>query len=96
MDKVFQDAKDKYVSATMLYGKKGETKLYSDAAFKIQAVASEASEAFAKRALVTYDGGVYTPVSCTTASGVVTLTIVTTGSASAATLIALSSAKDPE
>ena len=93
MDKVFQDAKDKYVSATMLYGKKGETKLYSDAAFKIQAVASEAC---AKRALVTYDGGVYTPVSCTTASGVVTLTIVTTGSASAATLIALSSAKDPE
>lgn len=94
MDCIFDDAKDLHVSAYLLYGKKGETKLYSDAACKTQVTTSVASDAFKKRVIVSYDGGLYAPVSCVVASEVATVTIVTTGSASAATLIALSSAKD--
>lgn len=94
MDCIFWDANDKYVIGWMLYGKKADTKLYKDAGCTVQATTTETETAFKKRTVISYDGGLYQPVSCVTASGVAKVTIATAGSSDSVTLVALSSVKD--
>ncbi len=63
MDRLFDDAKDKNVSATYIYGKSSDTKAYADAGCTIQMKTSEMKEAFLKRALVVIGDDLYIPVS---------------------------------
>lgn len=94
MDRIDWDANDKYAIGWVLYGKKADSKIYLDAACTKQATSSEVEMAFKKRIVVSYDGGLYTPVSCVTTSGITKLGILTAGSSDSVTMTALSSAKD--
>lgn len=87
MKQIFQDAKDKYVVATIVYAKAGDTKAYVDPECKIQFEAVDLDEAFVKGAQIVTAAGTYVPVSKTVASstGVVTLTYVTTDTTTATT-----------
>lgn len=82
IDKIYEDAKDLHVADYILYAKKGDTKLYTDEAFKVQAGTATALECFNKGCLVKYDDGMYSPVSATVTSNVASLTIVVAGTAS--------------
>ena len=46
MEKLYNDAKDKNVSATYIYGKSSDTKAYADSGCTIQMKTSELKEAF--------------------------------------------------
>ena len=58
MEKIFQDAKDKYVTAVVLYAD-GSKKLFVDAAGSIAASAEVALDAFLKGVLVIKSGTAY-------------------------------------
>lgn len=62
MDKIYADADDKYVIATILYGKASDKYLYKDAAHTIKLTKEELFEICSKRALVNYDGAYYVPL----------------------------------
>ena len=94
MERIYWDANDKYAIAWVLYGKKSDSKIYLDAACTKQATSSEVEIAFKKRTVVSYDGGLYAPVSCVTTSGITKLGILIAGSSDSVTMTALSSAKD--
>ena len=49
--------------------------------------------AFKKRIVVSYDGGLYAPVSCVTTPGITKLGILIAGASDSVTMTALSSAK---
>lgn len=94
MDCIYWDANDKYIIGWIFYGKKADNKIYLDAECTKQATSSEVEAAFKKRIVVSYDGGFYEPVACTTASGVTKLSILLAGSSDTPTMTSLSSAKD--
>ena len=74
MVKIYNDAKDKNVSAVVIYGKtSGDTKAYVDSEYKIQFKTSELKEAFLKRAVVMIGNDCYTPVSFTVSSNIGTV-----------------------
>ena len=52
MEKIFQDAKDKYVTAVVVYGKASDSKLYTDNEFTEQVTEEVAREAFKKGLLL--------------------------------------------
>ncbi len=52
MEMIFQDAKDKYVTAIVVYGKAEDGKLYVDAAFREQVAQAVVEDAFAKNVLL--------------------------------------------
>ncbi len=52
MEKIFQDAKDKYVTAVVVYGKSADSKLYVDADFSEQASIDVVKDAFEKGVLM--------------------------------------------
>lgn len=70
MEKLYNDAKDKFVSAYYIYGKTGETKAYADAACTVQMKTSELKEAVLKRAVIKIGEAIYIPVSFTVSSKV--------------------------
>lgn len=70
MVKLFDDAKDKNVSATYIYGKASDTKAYTDEACTVQMKTSELREAVLKRAVIVIGDAVYIPVSFSVASNV--------------------------
>ena len=70
MVKLFDDAKDKNVSATYIYGKASDTKAYADEACTVQMKTSELREAVLKRAVIIIGDAVYIPVSFSVASNV--------------------------
>ena len=70
MVKLFDDAKDKNVSATYIYGKTSDTKAYADEACTVQMKTSELREAVLKRAVIIIGDAVYIPVSFSVASNV--------------------------
>ena len=70
MVKLFDDAKDKNVSATYIYGKASDTKAYTDEACTVQMKTSELREAVLKRAVIIIGDAVYIPVSFSVASNV--------------------------
>ena len=94
MDRIYWDANDKYAIGSILYVKKSYSKIYLDAECTKQATSSEVETAFKKRIVVSYDGGLYEPVSCVTTSGITKLGILIAGSSDSVTMTALSSAKD--
>ena len=52
MEKIFQDAKDKYVTAVVVYGKAADSKIYVDADFTEQAPIDAVKDAFEKGVLM--------------------------------------------
>lgn len=52
MEKIFQDAKDKYVTAIVVYGNISDSKLYVDAEHTEQVKQEVIEDAFAKNALL--------------------------------------------
>lgn len=56
MNKIFQDAKDKYVTAVIVFGKAEDHKLYVDAEFSEQVKADVVLDAFLKGVLVVAAG----------------------------------------
>ena len=52
MDKIFQDAKDKYVTAVIVYGKTADSKIYVDADFSEQVGIDVVKDAFEKGVLM--------------------------------------------
>ena len=70
MVKLFDDAKDKNVSATYIYGKASDAKAYADEACTVQMKTSELREAVLKRAVIIIGDAFYIPVSFSVASNV--------------------------
>ena len=96
MEKLYNDAKDKNVSATYIYGKTGDTKAYADSGCTIQMKTSELKEAFLKRALIVIGNNFYIPVSfsVTSNTGSVTYAKPNSSTATSADLGTLTAAKD--
>lgn len=96
MEKLYNDAKDKNVSATYIYGKTSDTKAYADSGCTIQMKTSELKEAFLKRAIIVIGEAFYIPVSFSVSSntGSVTYAKPNTSTATSADLGTLTAAKD--
>lgn len=77
MEKLFDDAKDKNVSAVYVYGKSNDTKAYVDAAGTKQLKSSELKEAFLKRALIVIGDEIFDPVKLTVSEGIAKVWYVT-------------------
>lgn len=79
MKKLYNDAKDKNVSATYIYGKTGseDTKAYSDEACTIQMKTSELKEAVFKRALIVIGEAIFVPVGFTVSSNIGSVNYIT-------------------
>ena len=56
MKKIFQDAKDKYVTAVIVFAKAADHKLYDDAEFTTQSKEAVVKDAFLKGVLVVASG----------------------------------------
>lgn len=96
MEKLYNDAKDKNVSATYIYGKASDTKAYADSGCTVQMKTSELKEAFLKRALIVIGNNFYIPVSfsVTSNTGSVTYAKPNSSTATSADLGTLTAAKD--
>lgn len=96
MEKLYNDAKDKNVSATYIYGKTGDTKAYADSGCTVQMKTSELKEAFLKRALIVIGNNFYIPVSfsVTSNAGSVTYAKPNSSTITSADLGTLTAAKD--
>lgn len=77
MEKLFNDAKDKNVSAVYVYGKADDTKAYVDAAGTKQLKTSELKEAFLKRAIIVIGDEMFMPIKLTISSKVASIWYVT-------------------
>ena len=63
MEMIFQDAKDKYVTAVVVYGKASDSKLYVDAEYSKQVDQAVVEDAFDKNVLLVKVGTTkYRPV----------------------------------
>lgn len=98
MDKIYQDSKDVYVSANVIYDK-GDGKAYSDSGKTTQLTTSALKDAFLKGAIIFLNDESYAiPVSYSEASSIGSIAYivpnaVTATSADIATLVAVA---DPE
>ena len=87
MKKIFEDAKDVHVRATMVYVKANDAYAYADAAKTVKIPHAVLKDMYYK-GMVIVDGAVeYKPVSYKTASGVGTLTYVKTDGTTATTAV---------
>ena len=59
MEKIFEQAKDLHVVATLVYSNGTDTNAYADAECTVQFKASELKEVFVKGALINVNGGLY-------------------------------------
>lgn len=77
-EKIYGDAKDKYVAACKIYTKAADTYAYADSACETKIEADDLKDLFIKGAVIITTAGMFKPVSCKEASGEITLTYVTT------------------
>lgn len=73
MDKIFDQAKDKNVSAIVIYGKGSDGKAYADANGTTQLKTSELKDAFLKRAIIQIGTEYFIPVAFSITSNVGTV-----------------------
>lgn len=73
MDKIFDQAKDKNVSAIVIYGKGSDGKAYADANGTTQLKTSELKDAFLKRAIIQIGTEYFIPVTFNITSNVGTV-----------------------
>lgn len=82
MKKIFQDAKDKYVTALIVFGKAADSKLYEDAEYTKQVDQADVEDAFEKGVLMVVVGTAeYRPVKV--AGNKVTIVDISSGSVTA-------------
>ena len=67
MKKVFQDAKDKYVAATIVFYNSTDSKFYEDEAFTTEVSADDLKDLFYKNLIAVKDGVSYTAKSMSAA-----------------------------
>lgn len=86
MDKIYNDAKDKNVAATVIYARGSDGKAWKDSEGKVQFTTSELEDAFFKRTLIHYGTDMYyVPVGFIIANKIAKVTYaVTTGSGDSA------------
>lgn len=96
MDRIFDDAKDKYVRATYVYGKASDTAAYVDSECTEKYKTSALKEVFLKGAVIVIGSDLFAPLNFILKSGVGSITYVKadTTTATTAVLGTLSSAKD--
>ena len=96
MEKLYNDAKDKNVSATYIYGKSSDTKAYANADCTVQMKTSELKEAFLKRAIIVIGDAFFNPsgFSITSNVGSVTYAKPNASTVTSADLGTLTAAKD--
>ena len=96
MDKIFDQAKDKNVSAIVIYGKGSDGKAYADANGTTQLKTSELKDAFLKRAIIQIGTEYFIPVTFSITSNVGTVKYAKSNSttATSADLGSLVSIKD--
>ena len=87
MDRIFNDAKDKNVRATCVYGKTSDTAAYVDSAFTTKFKTSELKEVFLKGAIVLINGMYYAPVNYGEKSGAGYVTYVKADTSTATTAV---------
>lgn len=94
MDRIYNDAKDKNVSAVVIYGK--SNKAYVDEECTVEMTTSELEEVFKKRGVINISGKFYTPLSYSVASGIGSVVYVDpkSGETTTAVLGTLSAVKD--
>lgn len=95
MEKIYDQAKDKNVSAIVIYGKGSDGKAYHDAAGTKQYETRELQDAFIKRAVIKIGNDYFIPISFTVATNVGTVLYAkagtTDGSAATAKLMSVAS-----
>ena len=96
MEKIFDQAKDKNVSAVVIYGKGTDGKAYADAEGTTQLKTSELKDAFLKRAVIQIGTDYFIPVSFSVTSNIGTVKYAKPNSSTAtsADLGSLVSVKD--
>ena len=96
MEKIFDQAKDKNVSAVVIYGKGADGKAYADAEGTTQLKTSELKDAFLKRAVIKIGTDYFIPVSFSVTSNIGTVKYAKPNSSTAtsADLGSLVSVKD--
>lgn len=96
MEKIFDQAKDKNVSAVVIYGKGTDGKAYADAEGTTQLKTSELKDAFLKRAVIKIGTDYFIPVSFSVTSNIGTVKYAKPNSSTAtsADLGSLVSVKD--
>ena len=88
MDKIYQDAKDKYVTASLIYAKNGDTKAYSDSACTKTIDVITLKNIFEQGCIVIDASGIeYRPISYHETAGVGTITYVKTDGSTATTAV---------
>ena len=68
MNKIFEQSKDLHVSASVIYGKSGDTKAYADEACTVQMTTAELKEAVIKRAIIQIGTDIFIPIAFTVVS----------------------------
>lgn len=94
MDKIFKDANDKNVAATIIYNSSNKAvRSYGANAANDQFEADELLNAFKKGCIIRNNGNYYTPVHAEVAeaTGVVTIHFITVGTGGAPALASLTS-----
>lgn len=87
MKKIFEDAKDVHVRATMVYVKTGDAYAYADTGKTVKIDCVTLKDMYYK-GMIVVDGAIeYKPVSFKTASGVGTITYVKTDGTTATTAV---------
>lgn len=87
MEKIFNDAKDKNVAASIIYGKSGDTNAYVDSDCKTKMKTSELKEAFLKRAIIVIGNDMFIPVAFAVSSNVGNVTYAKAGSTAATAVL---------
>lgn len=83
MDRIYQDLKDRFVVATVIYTKASDGKAYTDAATEKQFVTSDLKETFLKGAIIKTATGYATPTEYAESGGVGSVKYTKAGSSNA-------------
>lgn len=94
MERIYDRAEDKNVSALVIYGKGTDGKAYADAEGAVQLKTSELKNAFLKRAVIKIGEEYFIPIGLSVSgAGIGTITYAkagsSTGSAATATLVSV-------
>lgn len=87
MERIYDDAKDKNVRATYIFGKASDTKAYADSGCTVQLTTSELKEIFLKGGVIKIGDKLYTALHYYETSGAGTVVYVNPKSGEATTAV---------
>ena len=82
MDRIFHHDDTMYEAATKVYAKASDSYAYADSDYTVKIPADVLEDIYIRGMIIIDSGVLYKPVSCKIASGVATVTYVTTDSTS--------------